>query len=115
MAIKVHTFTDMSSGNVYNESQCSDDIKMGDILVVLDEKVVGFLLSAWPVAVTVDHGAFHCFEDPSAPATGPSGWDKTDWTGNYKKACEVAKALGYQLADKDHPYIDREEEVEVEY
>ena len=39
-----------------------DGIKTGDVLVVLDELVVG-LADAWPVAVTVARGELHHLKD----------------------------------------------------
>lgn len=56
---KVHVFEDDTTSEVYDQTQYRDDIEFGDVLVVPHEKVVGFLLSAWPVAVTKAHGALH--------------------------------------------------------
>ena len=53
-----------STGQAYDSSQCWDSIMDGDVLVAVDEKVVGILLKAWPTAVTKDPGeAFHRFQD----------------------------------------------------
>lgn len=87
----IHEFSD--SGEAYDYSQCSDDIEMGDVLVVRDEGVVGFLLSAWPVAVTQNHGKFHRFTDPDNPLVGPTPTDSRDWTPQYLFAREVARQL----------------------
>ena len=48
-----------STGEAYNATQCRDDIRDGDVLVVESEGVTGFLDAAWPVAVTKAHGQFH--------------------------------------------------------
>lgn len=92
----VHEFTD--SGQAYDSSQCSDDIEMGDVLVIKEERVVGFLLSAWPVAVTKAHGKFHAFTDPHHPAIKPNAQDSRDWTASHDAAVKVARELGYPLA-----------------
>lgn len=62
----VHLFE--SSGDAYDASQTRDDISDGDVLVVESERVVGFLVKAWPVAVSDEHGAFHAL-DPDADVT----------------------------------------------
>jgi len=54
---KVHRFR--STGEAYDSTQCRDDIRDGDVLVIEEERVVGFLVSAWPVAVTELHGELH--------------------------------------------------------
>jgi hypothetical protein len=53
----VHRFE--TTGQAYDASQTRDDIADGDVLVVISERVVGVLVSAWPVAVTTEAGAFH--------------------------------------------------------
>ena len=88
--IQVHEFTD--THDAYDLSQCSDDIEMGDVLVVKSEKVVAFLLSAWPVAVTKEHGALHSFSTPT-PSLASSPNDKRDWTLGF----ELHTGLPHQL------------------
>jgi hypothetical protein len=63
MAGKIHVFDNMSSSRVYDATQVRDNIKMGDILVIPDEQVVGFLCGAWPIAVTKKNGRLHA-RDP---------------------------------------------------
>jgi hypothetical protein len=58
--VKVHYFE--STGDAYDASQCREDIKDGDILVVREEGVIGVLCKAWPVAVTKKFGKFHTFQ-----------------------------------------------------
>lgn len=48
-----------STDEAYNHSQVRDDIKDGDIFIVKSEKVIGFLIQAWPTAVTRKKGQFH--------------------------------------------------------
>ncbi|MGW2700850.1 hypothetical protein [Streptomyces sp. NPDC001340] len=48
-----------STWEAYNATQCRDDIRDGDVLVVESEGVTGFLDAAWPVAITEAHGQFH--------------------------------------------------------
>ena len=48
-----------SSGEAYDASQCDENIKHGDLLVVAEEGVVGVLCQAWPVAITEECGVFH--------------------------------------------------------
>jgi len=57
----IHYFDD--TGEAYDASQCDDKIKDGDVLVGLDDQVVGFLFQAWPVAVTEGHGHFHTLKE----------------------------------------------------
>ena len=42
----------------YDQTQTLDAINDGDTLVT-DDGVVGFMMSAWPVAVTLNSGQFH--------------------------------------------------------
>ncbi|MGY3341115.1 hypothetical protein ACVW0K_007308 [Streptomyces filamentosus] len=43
----------------YDASQCSTDLRHGDVLVAEQEKAVAVLSRAWPCAVTASHGEFH--------------------------------------------------------
>lgn len=54
--VKIHYFDDTRSA--YDACMCSDDIETGDILLILDEKVVG-LADTWPIAITKETGEFH--------------------------------------------------------
>lgn len=97
--ISVHTFS--STGDAYNASQSSSDIHMGDVLVVPDEKVVGFLLSAWPTAVTKEVGDFHAMSNPSGPIQGQE-WDTPEevarWEEGRSVAMGIARQNGWELA-----------------
>jgi hypothetical protein len=93
-AVKSHTFTD--SGAAYNQTQWDDNIHSGDVLVVPSEKVVGFLLEAWPCAVTKARGHLHGLTNPSTPnADEPEGW---------AAAREYANAQGWPLATSGDDY-----------
>ncbi|MFI5799085.1 hypothetical protein [Streptomyces sp. NPDC051677] len=59
----VHRFG--STSEAYDATQCRDDIRDGDVLVVESERVVGFLDAAWPVAITEAHGEFHGLKIPA--------------------------------------------------
>jgi len=54
--VAVHHFE--STGDAYDFCQCDENIKSGDILVIIDEGVVGFA-DTWPVAITVEYGNLH--------------------------------------------------------
>lgn len=84
--VNVHTFR--STGEGYDKSQYLDSIKHGDIFVVPDEGVVGFLHEAWPIAVTQQHGAFHALE--------PDAWSDPEFA-HAQNAVEHARKLGYPL------------------
>lgn len=65
-----------STSDAYNASQCDDNIKDGDVLVVPSEGVIGFMYGAWPIAVVYaddDPGAFHVLgEDADITCLGKS-------------------------------------------
>ena len=56
--MKIHTLPD--TGVAYDLTQSSDDIKMGDVLIIESERVVG-LADTWPFAVTEAYGQLHTF------------------------------------------------------
>ncbi|WP_127356476.1 hypothetical protein [Actinacidiphila soli] len=92
----VHRFDDTTEA--YDATQCRDDIRDGDVLVIEREGVVGFLVSAWPVAVTALHGEFHGLTKPAQEYRG----------GRYVEAAEhaeqIARDLGFPLrADVPDP------------
>lgn len=81
--IRVFRFAD--TGLAYDASQCDDEIRDGDILVVESERVVGVLVGAWPVAVTSEHGQFHTLEQ---------GLDLADYEdGRYHGSARCADML----------------------
>ncbi|MBF6460187.1 hypothetical protein IU433_14190 [Nocardia puris] len=62
--MKIHVFA--SSDEAYDASQCRDDILDGDILIVPNEGVAGWLSQAWPIAATRNTGAFHRLNEAAA-------------------------------------------------
>lgn len=87
-----------STGEAYNACQTREDIKNGDVLVVESEKVVGFLLDAWCVAVTVEVGAFHTkAEDAKWEELKTYGPTPISFVPSAKAAVAEAKRLGYPL------------------
>ena len=69
----MNVWTFDSTGDGYDQSQVDDRIRDGDVLVVKAERVAGFLYQAWPVAVTVTHGAFHTLAVDVDPRTFEGG------------------------------------------
>lgn len=64
---KIHDLRDMDMGSAYDATQCRDEIKSGDFLLVEDG--VAVLDRAWPVMIVGDSEVFHSFKDtPSAEA-----------------------------------------------
>lgn len=53
---RVHVFE--TSGNAYDGVQTDDRIATGDLLLVMDEGVVGVAMT-WPFAVTAEAGHLH--------------------------------------------------------
>lgn len=51
-----------STKEAYDATQCRDDIKQGDALVIASENVVGIAFT-WPIAVTKNHGELHTLKD----------------------------------------------------
>ncbi|MCX4824230.1 hypothetical protein OG883_31115 [Streptomyces sp. NBC_01142] len=76
----------------YNHTQCRDDIRDGDVLVVRSERVVGILVKAWPAAITEAHGELHTLTAPAREIEG----------GAYAEAAETAEqaahSYGFPLA-----------------
>jgi len=56
----IHKFD--STGDAYDATQCDDNVKNGDILVIDSERVVG-LAHTWPVAITEAYGKLHKIND----------------------------------------------------
>ncbi|MBK6018525.1 hypothetical protein [Streptomyces sp. MBT53] len=80
-AVMVHRFDDTEEA--YDATQCRDDIRDGDVLVVEREGVVGFLRCAWPAAITAEHGELHTVE----------GDPRTVDDGRYTTSVEVAEKI----------------------
>ncbi|MYX36524.1 MULTISPECIES: hypothetical protein [unclassified Streptomyces] len=77
--------------DAYDATQCREDIEEGAILIVESDKVVGFLVEAWPVAITQEHGEFHPLDRPI----------REFYDGKYveaaARAATIARDLGYTV------------------
>ncbi|MFD3978303.1 hypothetical protein ACFWR6_06920 [Streptomyces griseus] len=83
--LRVHHFD--TTEEAYTQTQCSDSIRDGDVLVIAREKVVGFLRAAWPCALTVRHGDLHTLTAPI---------DRIDG-GKYANSAHLAADQAQQL------------------
>ncbi|WP_019061742.1 hypothetical protein [Streptomyces prunicolor] len=68
----------------------------GNVVVVESERIVGFVVVAWPVAITEQFGAFHAYSKLGKPARE---YCKGDYIPSVDRAEQVAIELGYKLAD----------------
>lgn len=91
MTIKTHN---LDPEDAYDETQTNDDIESGDTLVA--GKVVGFMMDAWPVAVTADRGQFHMPLDGKDPEGLYEGTKMKP--GAIAAAVEYARKAGLELA-----------------
>jgi hypothetical protein len=55
--MKTHNLKTLTMGEAYDETQCSDEIKDGDILLVQDG--VAVMVEAWPIMVVGESTVFH--------------------------------------------------------
>ena len=62
MVDDVRVWTFANSGDAYDMTQCDDDLKTGDVLLIPSEKVVG-ITNTWPLAVTKEMGHLHGVEE----------------------------------------------------
>lgn len=58
---KIHNLLGMSMERAYDKTQCSDDIKPGDFLLVDDG--IAMMDGAWPVMISGVSGVFHAYHD----------------------------------------------------
>ena len=49
----------LSTGEMYDQTQCDEKFKDGDLFVCNSGKTVGFLSKAWPVAIYGETGSLH--------------------------------------------------------
>lgn len=89
--MKVHTFE--CTGEAYDASQCSEEIESGDVLIATEDQAAGFLMDAWPVAVTTKRGVFHTIADGKVIEDIDGG----KWQASWKAATEEAKRQGWEL------------------
>ncbi|WP_228994716.1 hypothetical protein [Streptomyces sp. DH8] len=95
--LRVHHFD--TTEEAYTQTQCSDDIRDGDVLVIGPEKVVGFLREAWPVALTVRHGELHTLNIPVGQLHDGK------YASSALLATEQARELGVALRDDHAPDV----------
>ncbi|MFD7769877.1 hypothetical protein [Streptomyces sp. NPDC059787] len=86
----VHRFDD--TVQAYDATQCREDIRNGDVLVIESERVVGFLDTAWPIAITEAHGEFHALKTPARE------YHDGRFTASVELAEKVAAEHGFPLA-----------------
>jgi len=89
-AVQEHTFPD--TGTAYDSTQWRDDIHDGDVLIIPSEKAVGFLASAWPVAVTAEPGYLHQLVTPGVISDPTPAQQQ-----GFERAVEIAKQKGWPL------------------
>lgn len=107
-APRVHVFD--STSLAYDVSQCSDDVRNGDVLVVPDERAVAIMLSAWPCAIAPDMSGEHFHEAAtslnfaSVPAIGVG--PATDYSPSLALAEPIAKRIreSVEIVDVEHEY-----------
>lgn len=89
-ALMVHKYD--STEDAYNRTQCGDDIRDGDVLIIEREGVVGFLRSAWPAAITVARGELHGIDGD------PRTLDDGLYVASIDAAEQIAREHGFALA-----------------
>lgn len=91
---RLHAFE--TTGNAYDATQSDEQIKSGDTLIVLKERVVAVAYT-WPLAVTAQAGALHSLTpligDTLLRVAGSFNLQEAD----IAAAIEMAVALGFDL------------------
>jgi hypothetical protein len=91
MSTKQHGFD--STSDAYDATQCDATIRNGHTLMIDNEKVIG-LASAWPVALTVEHGCLHPVVGDGASIIQDAGWT----IEQIQDAVTLADKLAYPVA-----------------
>ncbi|MFE3033044.1 hypothetical protein ACFXKY_15540 [Streptomyces canus] len=73
-----------------------EQVADGDVVVVESERIVGFVVVAWPVAITEQFGGFRAYSLLGKPARD---YCEGDYIPSIERAEQVAIDLGYKLAD----------------
>ena len=82
--IQVHDLSDMDDGSAYDETQVSDEIHDGDVIITRNG--VGVMVEAWPVIVVGNSSSFHKLNDGTS-------WDEFEggkYADSAQKAMEVS-------------------------
>lgn len=91
---RIHVFE--TSGNAYDAVQTDDRIATSDLLLVMDEAVVGVAM-AWPFAVTAEAGHLH----QVAPKPGDTFDQLATSLGvepaSMSRAVALARQLGFAI------------------
>ncbi|MFJ5120848.1 hypothetical protein [Kitasatospora sp. NPDC088548] len=92
----VHRFD--STVEAYDATQCDEEIRDGDVLVIESERVVGFLVKAWPVSATTARGELH------GNVTVPiEEFEGGAYVASHRAACALAAELGFEAAEPAVP------------
>jgi hypothetical protein len=79
-----------STGDAYDACQCCEELKRGDLIIVLSEKVVG-IVDTWPIAVTNESGNLHKVKVWVSFLNNPV------WAAAIRDAKHIAVQLGFEL------------------
>ncbi len=91
---RLHAFE--TTGNAYDATQCDEQIKSGDTLIILSERVVGVAYT-WPFAVTAGFGKLHSLA-PLVADTLPGVAGRFSLQAeDIAFAITMAQALGFDL------------------
>ncbi|MEU8870481.1 hypothetical protein AB0D24_04810 [Streptomyces javensis] len=91
----VHRFD--YSAEAYDAAQCRDDIRDGDVLVVVSDGIVAMLTDAWPGALTARNGELPKFTKPAYEIEGGR------YAASVQLAMEQAAATGVDLDPLHRP------------
>jgi uncharacterized protein (DUF342 family) len=94
--IQVHDLSDMDDGSAYDETQVSDEIHDGDVIITRNG--VGVMVEAWPVIVTGNSTSFHKLNDGTS-------WDEFEG-GKYAESAQKAMEVS-----GDNEMVDEAERV----
>jgi hypothetical protein len=95
-SIQVHDLSDMDDGSAYDETQVSDEIHDGDVIITRNG--VGVMVEAWPVIVTGNSTSFHKLNDGTS-------WDEFEG-GKYAESAQKAMEVS-----GDNEIVDEAERV----
>ena len=95
---QVHHYSD--TGAAYSATQHDATVMNGDVLVIVDERVIG-MAETWPFAITVEPGSLHQL-DPTVATIKvlASAFDlsEDDTRAALARAVDIADVLGYPVA-----------------